>query len=611
MAPPAGPSFWSWEASSARHPERRESGLKLHKTEATAQVLSRRERLAPLLLLPILLLLGVGSLSVVIRTHSLPGKAYELPLPPPKPEIRFSLESGAYPEDAIQVTVTAPEPYRIACTTDGHRPSLADDCGASTLSLTLEKEDAGTLLRQKDRLLCSLDTPLLESAELPCGRVLRVSLLDPDDRIVASQTRVYFLGADFAARYPGCLVLSVFAEPEDLLDEDRGILVTGAVYSVWEESEAGRDALRQGEWWLYESNATQRGRSWERPCTLQLYDGGNHPVLEQAAGIRVAGGSSRRFSQKSFTLYFRGSYGEKLLRCKLFPGVDAFQSFTLRAGGNNAEGLKYKDCFLQNLVWDRDLLIPYCRPAILFLNGEYWGPYLLREKVSAQMLHDRCGVDRAQVIVIKDGQLEAGRPEDLAAYEALDAFGQKDLSDPQVYADFCRLMDVQSLADYCALRIYIGDGDWFREVNDILWRTRDDSCREGRWQYILHDIGCSAGLYRDESTDVTTDHFQLALENYPLFAAAMQNEDFRLLFLRSLQQICSVDFRPERVEEQLQIWDRTWEPLRSDYYLRFQVSPEAWENEEAATLAFFRARYDLLLQKVLQWYAQFNEVLPD
>ena len=56
---------------------------------------------------------------------------------------------------------------------------------------------------------------------------------------------------------------------------------------------------------------------------------------------------------------------------------------------------------------------------------------------------------------------------------------------------------------------------------------------------------------------------------------------------------------------------RTWEPLRSDYYLRFQVSPEAWENEEAATLAFFRARYDLLLQKVLQWYAQFNEVLPD
>ena len=548
---------------------------------------------------------------MVIRTHSLPGKAYELPLPPPKPEIRFSLESGAYPEDAIQVTVTAPEPYRIACTTDGHRPSLADDCGASTLSLTLEKEDAGTLLRQKDRLLCPLDTPLLESAELPCGRVLRVSLLDPDDRIVASQTRVYFLGADFAARYPDCLVLSVCTDPENLLDEDRGILATGTVYDTWSQTDAGQEALRLGAWWLYESNATQRGRSWERPCTLQLYDGGDRPVLEQAAGIRIAGGCSRRFSQKSFTLYFRGIYGEKRLHYELFPGVDVIQSFTLRAGGNNTEGLKYKDCFLQCLAWERDLLVPFCRPAVLFLNGEYYGPYLLREKITAQMLHERCGVARDQVIVIKDGQLEEGKPEDLAAYEELAAYAERDLGDPEIYADFCRVMDVQSLADYCALRIYIGDGDWRWEVNDILWRTRDASFREGRWQYVLHDIGYSAGLYRDESTAVTTDHFLLALEHYPLFVAAMENPDFRLLFLHSLQQIGSLDFSPGRVEEALQDWDRIWAPLRTDYYLRFQVSPEAWEAEEAATLAFFRDRYPLLLQDVLQWYGQFSEVLPD
>ena len=548
---------------------------------------------------------------MLIRTLPLPGKASELPLPPPTPEIRFSLDSGAYPEDAIQVTVTAPEPYRIACTTDGRRPSRADDCGAATLSLTLEKEQAGTLLRQRDRLLCPLDTPLLESGALPCGRILRVSLLDPDDRIVASQTRVYFLGADFASRYPGCPVLSVFTDPENLLDEDRGILATGALYSAWAETEAGQEALSRGEWWLYESNATQRGRNWERPCTLQLYDGGSRPVLEQAAGIRIAGGSSRRFSQKSFTLYFRGVYGEKFLHCELFPGVSQVRSFTLRAGGNNTEGLKYKDCFLQCLAWERDLLVPFCRPAVLFLNGEYYGPYLLREKITAQMLHDRCGVKRDQVIVIKDGQLEEGRDADLADYEALAAYAEKDLSDPTIYEDFCRVMDVQSLADYCALRIYIGDGDWRWEVNDILWRTRDASFREGKWQYILHDIGYSAGLYRDESTAVTTDHFQLALEHYPLFAAAMENPDFRLLFLSSLQQIGAVDFSPERVEEQLQDWDRIWAPLRTDYYLRFQVSPEAWEAEEVATLDFFRDRYDLLLQKVLQWYEQFSEVLPD
>lgn len=578
----------------------------------TAQPLSRRERLAPLLLLLLgLLLLVAVSPSVLSGVLPLSGAEPSLTLPLPSPEIHFSHASGAWPEDAITVTVTAPAGYRIACTTDGRCPTAENDCGASTLTLTLKKETAGTLLRQKDRLLCPLDTPLLESAELPCGRILRVSLLDLSDQIAASETRIYFLGADFAARYPGCLVLSVFAEPEDLLDEDRGILVKGAVYSAWRETKEGRDALWLRQWWLYESNATQRGRDWERPCSLQLYDGGDRPVLEQAAGIRVAGGASRRLSQKSFHLYFRGEYGENSLHYELFPGVEALQSFTLRAGGNNAEGLKYKDCFLQSLARDRDFIVPACRPAILFLNGEYWGPYLLREKVSAQMLHNRCGVDRTQVIVVKDGQLEAGRPEDLAAYEDLSSYGQKDLSDPQVYADFCRVMDVQSLADYCALRILIGDGDWSWEVNEILWRTRDNSYREGRWQYILHDIGCSAGLYHDVSTAASTDHFLRALENYPLFAAAMRNESFRTHFLQSLQEIGSVDFRPERVEEQLQIWERTWEPLRADYYLRYRVSPDQWEAGEAETLSFFRDRWELLFQNVLRWYGQFSEVLPD
>ena len=145
-----------------------------------ARPLSRRERLAPLLLLSTLLLLGLTSLPALTRMLLLPGKAPALPLPLPSPEICFSPESGAWPEGEITVTVTAPEGYRIACTLDGRRPTLADDCGASTLSLTLEKEEAGTLLRQKDRLLCPLDTPLLESAELPCGRILRVSLLDPE-----------------------------------------------------------------------------------------------------------------------------------------------------------------------------------------------------------------------------------------------------------------------------------------------------------------------------------------------------------------------------------------------------------------------------------------------
>ena len=61
------------------------------------------------------------------------------------------------------------------------------------------------------------------------------------------------------------------------------------------------------------------------------------------------------------------------------------------------------------------------------------------------------------------------------------------------------------------------------------------------------------------------------------------------------------------MEEQLQAWDRVWEPLRTDYCLRYQVSPDRWEAGEAETLSFFRERYPILLRDVLSWYERFPE----
>ncbi len=142
-------------------------------------------------------------------------------------------------------------------------------------------------------------------------------------------------------------------------------------------------------------------------------------------------------------------------------------------------------------------------------------------------------------------------------------------------------------------------------MNEILWRTRDDSYREGRWQYILHDIGYSAGLYGDATTSAKTDHFRLALERYPLFAAAMENEEFRALFARALHQIGSVNLRPARVEALMEAWDRSWAPLRQDYILRYALPPENWEEGEAVTLAFFRQRYSIILRDFLSWYGPF------
>ena len=521
------------------------------------------------------------------------------------PYLRISHDSGIYPGTSITVEIEAPEGYRVAATTDGVAPGPDNDSGESFLTLTLNAGEGGYLVENRDlMLLPGISVPIWENAELPQGRVLCAALLDPSGSVVLQETRVYFFGSDFYARFPDCLVVSIYTDPENLLDYDRGILAAGAVFDQWKKTETEKNTLDQRDRWEYQGNFSQSGKAWERPCLVQIYDGNNVPSAEENAGIRVRGNMSRAFSQKSFNLYFRKDYGEKRLDYELFEGIGEYKSFSLNAGGNNTEYLKFKEAFLKSMISDLDVAMLASRTAVLFLNGEYWGPYMLTEKLSDQMFEDHFGVDADQVVVVKDGEIEVGRDEDIGLYRALEAFAEKDLADPEAYRQFCETVDIQSFADYCAARIYIGDADWRWGKNDVLWRSRDDSFRSGKWQFIAYDIEYSSSLYSSGLTSFRTDHFSLALENYPLLAAALRNGDFRSLFMETLKKIGSENFEKTRVSEALLDWNAKWTPLLTDYYRRYGVDPYFWRSSLSGTAEFFENRYEYLIPYTEEWYAQ-------
>ncbi len=519
------------------------------------------------------------------------------------PVLQFSHDSGVYPEKTLTVTISAPEGYTVAYRTDGLFPTSEDDSGSEVVEVELKKSTARYLVENR-KLQIMKDfsySELHDDPDLPAGAILSAVLINGHGEVREPETKVYFLGLDFKQLFPNCLVLSVITDPVNILDYDNGILATGAHYDAWRKTEDGQTIISDQKWWFAESNSTQRGREWERPCIIQIYDEESAPRVEQKAGIRVQGALARRANQKSFNFYFRSDYGSKRLCYELFPGIREYKSFSLRSGGNNSDRLKFKDSMLQELVSDRTVTTAFARPAILFLNGEYWGPYSLTEKVSAQMIHDHHnGVKEDQIVAIKEGKVEVGEDDDLLLYEELLSFADKDLTQPELYEQFCSIMDIKSFADFCAIRVYIGDTDWFdtdryKQKNIILWRTRDTSFNNGRWQYILHDIEFSSGLYSGASTAPTTDHFQKAIEQAPLFAAAIQNDEFYELFLNSLMEIGSENYSFERVSETIQNYDEIWRPMMGDYYKRFGKSMTGYNNSIKETLKFFEQRYNYIM----------------
>lgn len=328
--------------------------------------------------------------------------------------ITFSHASGVYAGKELKVHMKAPAGYTIAFTTNGTIPSGKDASGRSELDVTLNRSMSGYLVEHRELLLYPelvADFLLLQDDSLPAGVVLNTALVDSKGTVGDKiQTNVYFLNVDFAKKFPGCPVVSITTDPQNLLDYKTGILTTGAVYDAWKNTEAGKSLIKKKWWWKAEANFTQHGMAWERPCRIQIFNSGSTtPDLEMNAGLRVRGGMSRKYIQKSFMLNFREEYGDSLLHFPLFGKKEVYQMFSLRNGGNDTDYLKFKDTFIQDLGKGGKITVFDSRPAVLFLNGEYWGPYSLNEVISGKTMENRFGVEENNVVVIKEAKVKEGK----------------------------------------------------------------------------------------------------------------------------------------------------------------------------------------------------------
>ena len=50
------------------------------------------------------------------------------------------------------------------------------------------------------------------------------------------------------------------------------------------------------------------------------------------------------------------------------------------------------------------------RPAVVYLNGEYWGFYNIREKVNEHFLDDKIDVDKSEInLLVANGEVAGGQ----------------------------------------------------------------------------------------------------------------------------------------------------------------------------------------------------------
>jgi uncharacterized repeat protein (TIGR02543 family) len=248
-------------------------------------------------------------------------------------------------------------------------------------------------------------------------------------------------------------------------------------------------------------DANDNEESWERKIHIEFYEPDGTLGFSVDAGARIQGKSAAGFPQKALSIFVRGRYGYDAINYKIFPDlpINEFKSLILRNSGNDWMFTMFRDGLTSSLFTGIDLDTQAYRPAIAYINGEYWGIHNIREKHNEEYFESHHGADPDNIDLLKP-YWRVERPDgaillegDYEHYDAmLDYMADHDLSIEKHYNYIETQIDIPVYINYLILEIFGDNKDW--NGNNIkLWRPRTD---DGKWRWLPWDLDCAfGGLY--------------------------------------------------------------------------------------------------------------------
>ena len=280
---------------------------------------------------------------------------------------------------------------------------------------------------------------------------------------VVSET--YFVTDKDLNRYKDYTVISLVTNPDNLFSPDYGIYVTGTMFQEWKNSEDYIPYLIFGDSRI-KGNFYMKGSDWEREAQFTLFDKGEVAV-QQNVGIRIKGNYSRIVPQKSFNIYAKKKYGKKTIDTDILEdnydiNGNLITSYTRLSLRSIYDDSRIRDLIGRDLFYSRQNLTSLdSKLSIVFLNGEYWGAYLIQEKLSDDFIESNYLIPSKSVSLIKDNENEDGPEEEVTKFkEFCIEYSKKDLADETIYKEVENYINVDSLIELYASEIYISNNDW-------------------------------------------------------------------------------------------------------------------------------------------------------
>lgn len=361
--------------------------------------------------------------------------------------------------------------------------------------------------------------------------------------------------------------VSLSLPPSVLFDPDKGMFVIGnnAVDTIW--------SLPGANFWSRK----------EVRVNTEIFESDGSCVFRSETGLRLFGGMSRLFPQKSLVLVTRKRYGAKNIKHPIFgkKGLKKHKFLVLRNSGSDFGKTHFRDAFMTGLLNDWTLDKQNYRPSHVYINGTYWGIYNIREKINRYFVegHHRVDKDSISLMEHKQSRKRGSKRHYLKMKQFI---AERDLSIPENYAYVKTQMDVQNFMDYQIAQIYFDNQDAGGNIK--YWREQKPN---GKWQWILYDTDWGFGLHNTTAykNNSLTFHTEAEGPNWPnppwstlILRNLLENETFKKEFIHRFADFMNVTFQPNRVEKHI---DKYVTPLLSEiprHHERWHLSRDKWKQ---------------------------------
>lgn len=392
----------------------------------------------------------------------------------------------------------------------------------------------------------------------------------------------------FISEQLGLPIFSITTDSTNLWDYNEGIYVNGPNADT-----------------AYPHYGANYWKDIEKQAYVEYFDKQQVKKFESGVGLKIFGGYSRVFPQKSFKLKFRAPYGSTQIPYSLIndrSNVRSYRDVILRNGGSDFIGTHFRDAFMHRLMKNEHIDYMAYEPSVVFLNGDFWGFYEIRERQDERYLEMTHNVPVEKMDFLShEGAIWTFAGSDTGFFNMHSFIVNGNPQSDSYYPSVTNMLDVNNFVDYFIAETYYGNADWVGEwENNIkLWRPHG-----GKWRYIMWDVDWGMGLFHSPSKDF------LSIARHPnhpnphseMFNSLLGNTEFRNYFVNRYADLINTVYKQENIQSMLYQMRDEVAPIMERHFGKFGGSLIQWHSSIQSVLTFNESRMNIVRDQVQQMF---------